>query len=488
MTPYRRVLAAMIAAFILLLAPARAEMDLTPYDRNAPENLMPGHLYAEAALLIDRDSGEVLFSKNSKVRMFPASTTKIMTLLLGIESGISLDEMVTIPAEAGNVPAGSSVIPVKPGDEMSFRDLLYSFMLTSGNDGANAVAVLVDGSLDAFVSHMNARAQELGLEGTHYVNAHGYHDTAHYTTAQDLASLARVAMENEIFRDVVAQPKWSVTVTRGGVTKTADVVSRNSLLQSGTKYYYPDCNGIKTGHHGKAGWCFVGSAERDGMRLICVVLNCAQEDEKWFDAARLFEYGFTRYADVPAAELLPRAARAFNTVQIEEAADGVETLELHLYDVSDGGATVRTIGDSEAALDSRAEQMAQSAEITWTRALKAPVGEGEIMGNVRCALPDGGEVKALLVAARAVAAPATPEPVIVTEAPRPAVTEAADELPAQNPEPVPAPADSGNAPLLIIGLLVLLLICAVAAVFAVNSAHRRKARRRRHAHRRGTGR
>ena len=138
---------------------ARAE-----YDMNQPQNLDPSHLYAESALLVDQDSGETLFSKDSRVRMYPASTTKIMTLLLALESDISLQAQVTIPAEAGDVPEGSSVIPVLPGDVTSFGDLLYGFMLSSGNDGANAVAVLVDGSIGAFVEHMNRRAGEIGCQ------------------------------------------------------------------------------------------------------------------------------------------------------------------------------------------------------------------------------------------------------------------------------------------------------------------------------------
>ncbi len=482
MTLYRKTLAALIAALLLIVTPAVAEPTLAPYDMNAPENLQPGHLFGESALLIDRDTGEVLFNKNGRVRMFPASTTKIMTLLLGIESGIDLDAQVTIPAEAGDIPDGSSVIPVKPGDVMTWRDLLYSFMLSSGNDGANAVAVLVDGGIEPFVDHMNARAAELGLEGTHFVNAHGYHDPNHYSTAQDLATLARAAMENETFRDVVAQPKWTITVSRGGETRNVDVISRNSLLQSGEKYYYPDCNGIKTGHHNKAGWCFVGSAERDGMRVICVVMNCKEENDKWFDAARLFEYGFTRYRDAPASELLERVADRFDTVEIEGAADGEQTLALKLYDVNDGGATVKTVDGSESALDWHAAQLAESAEVTWTRALTAPVGEGEIMGNVRCALPDGGEVKALLVAARDVNAPATPEPVVVTEPPATVAAETA--LPAQTDPP--APAVSGGSPALVLIVLALLLAGALAAAFKLNGARRRKARRRKRKRKKGT--
>ena len=107
----------------------------------------------------------------------------------------------------------------------------------------------------------------------------------------------------------VAAPEWTMSVRREGRTVEQEIVSRNTLLQTDEKYYYADCNGIKTGHHNKAGWCFVGSAERDGMRLICVVLNCEQEMSKWYDAARLFEYGFTRYEWVSAGTLIEAAWR-----------------------------------------------------------------------------------------------------------------------------------------------------------------------------------
>ena len=280
MAIFKRFLSALAAAALALCLTAGALGEGGGYDRNNPSNLQAEHLYAESALLVDEDTGEVLFSKNSRVRMYPASTTKIMTLMLALESDIPLDGPITVPQEAADVPEGSSVVPVKPGDVMSFSDLLYGFMLSSGNDGANAVAVLVDGSIPAFVEHMNRRAAELGCEGTHYVNAHGYHDAEHYTTAQDLALIARAAMRDPDFRKIVAAPRWTMTVQRDGGETSLEIISRNSLLQSGEKYYYPECTGIKTGHHNKAGWCFVGSAERDGMRVICVVLNCAEEMSK----------------------------------------------------------------------------------------------------------------------------------------------------------------------------------------------------------------
>lgn len=479
MTLLRRILAALIAALLILSYAAALSEGVAEYDINTPQNLTAEHLYAQSALLVDELTGEVLFSKNSRVRMYPASTTKIMTLLLALESDISLDSNVTIPQEAADIPEGSSVIPVKPGDVTSFRDLLYGFMLSSGNDGANAVAVLVDGSIEAFVRHMNARAAELGCEGTHYVNAHGYHDGEHYTTAQDLAIIARTAMTNPTFRQIVAEPNWRMTVTRDGQTAQLEVISRNSLLQSGEKYYYPDCTGIKTGHHHKAGWCFVGSAERDGMSVICVVLGCENENDKWYDAAKLFEYGFTRYIDVPGAELLERAAPEFNVVEIEGAAPGDETLKLALRDVEDGGATVKALDGSEAYLDELAEQLSWSAEIAETRENVAPVSAGEVMAEVSATLPDGGEVTALLVAERDVAAAPTPTP---APSPTPVPVATAVPQPASADERQNRSGGSGVAP--VAAALAALLVGSCGLLAVKLRADRRRRRRRRRAKRR----
>lgn len=478
MTLTNRALAALIAAFIFLSSmTVLADEAVAPYDMNAPEKLQPGHLYAQSALLIDEDSGETLFSKNSKVRMYPASTTKIMTLLLGIESDIPLEQDVTVPAEAADIMEGSSVIPVKPGDVISFKDLLYSFMLSSGNDGANAIAVLTAGSIPAFVERMNQRAEQLGMQSTHYANAHGLHDPEHYTTAQDLAVLARAAMQDDVFRDIVAQPTWTISVTRDGETRTAEIISRNSLLQKDEKYYYPDCTGIKTGHHNKAGWCFVGSAERDGMRLICVVLDCEGEFDKWYDAARLFEYGFTRYEDVSASSLMERALGAFDAVEIEGAAPGEETLALNLSNFEGGDATVKVVSGSDAAMEALASRLAESAQVEWTRTLSAPVSANEIMGNVRCVLPDGQEVRALLVASRDVAVAPTAEP-LITNTPTPAADEAT-RMPETAVQPVPQ-RRSGTVTFILV-LVVLLALLVVAVAYALREAKRRRRRKRRRA-------
>jgi len=471
----KRFLAVALAVWLCCAAvgPVRAE-----YDMNQPQNLEAAHLFAESALLVDQDTGEVLFSKDSKVRMFPASTTKIMTLLLALESGIGLEEQVTIPAEAGDVPEGSSVVPVKPGDVVSFADLLYGFMLSSGNDGANAVAVLVDGSIDAFVAHMNRRAGEIGCEGTHYVNAHGYHNAEHYTTAQDLALISLEAMKNPDFRKIVAAPTWTMHIQRDGKTVEQEIISRNTLLQSGEKYYYPDCTGIKTGHHNKAGWCFVGSAERDGMKVICVVLKCEEEMSKWYDAARLFEYGFTRYERVTEGALIDAAwKRHYGQIQVEDADpdDGLGgSLALNLSVGEGQGTTVPVVAGSEAALNAAVDRL---VSVQWTRDFTAPIEEGTVMGTLTCAV-DGVELEGTLTAARAVAAKPEPTPTpapVLTEVPR-------DPAPAvESSQPAPR---RGSGLVVFVVLLLVLSASAVAVVAALKRSKRRRRRRRRPVNRR----
>ena len=473
----RRFLAVALSVWLCCAAAAvgRAE-----YDMNQPQNLDPSHLYAESALLVDEDTGEALFSKDSRVRMYPASTTKIMTLLLGLESGIGLEDEVTIPDEAGDVPEGSSVVPVKPGDVMPYADLLYGFMLSSGNDGANAVAVLAEGGVEAFVARMNRRAAEIGCEGTHFVNAHGYHDSEHYTTARDLALIALEAMKNPDFRKIVAAPKWTMNILRDGKTVQQEIVSRNTLLQSGEKYYYPDCTGIKTGHHNKAGWCFVGSAERDGMRLICVVLKCEAEMSKWYDAARLFEYGFTRYERVTAKALIERAAASrFRRIQVENAdLDDGGSLELKLSVGEGAEATVPVIAGSEASMDAAVDRL---VSVAWERDFVSPIEEGDVMGTVTCAV-DGAPVQATLTASRSVAVKPEPAP---TGEPEP--TEAVKGSESAEMPPQPVRHKGSGAVIMVIPALVL-SASAVAVVAALKRAERRRARRRRPVSRRGQSR
>ena len=289
MTRLVRILAAAFALIITCSYISSLADGVAPYDQSNPQILTADHLYAKSALLVDERTGEELLSKNARVRMFPASTTKIMTLLLALESDIPLDAQVTIPAQAADIPEGSSVIPVKPGDVTSFEDLLYGFMLSSGNDGANAIAILTDGSIEAFVARMNRRARELGLEDTHFTTCSGlYDDGEHYSSAWDIAVMSRELLKHPFIKDYTTI--WLDSIRDGAF----ELNNTNKLV-----YWYPGCTGLKTGYTSTALFCLAASAEREGTEYIAVVLRCETPEQRSQDAKTLLNYAFANYRLCP---------------------------------------------------------------------------------------------------------------------------------------------------------------------------------------------
>ncbi len=391
-------------AIALLCGGALAE---TPADYNTkvPQMLREGHLYADSAILVDATSGDVLFSKNARARMYPASTTKVMTLLLALESGIAMDTTIVIPQAAAEIPADSSLIPVFPGDMMTFRDLLYGFMLTSGNDGANAIAVLVSGNVEAFVEKMNRRAKELGCEDTHFANPHGYHDPQHYSTALDLARIASEGVKLDAFRRISSAPNYVMNLQRGNKAMEQRVVNTNSLLKSDNTYYYPDCIGIKTGYHSMAGQCFVGAAERDGVRLVTVDLHSMGSVDKWVDTIRMFNYGFTRYTGYTMEQMFNFAGSKIATLRVSNAiaSDPYEgMLNLKIAQISDPEYVRMVENDNEAAMDEAINDFVTRCELTVTSDMVAPISKGEIIGRLKYLDQSGKQITALLVADRTI--------------------------------------------------------------------------------------
>ncbi len=255
---------------------------------------------AENTILIEQTTGKVLFAKNQDARTYPASTTKIMTALLALERG-KLQDTVTVGDEVKTIKLDSSKAALKPGQHITLANLLKGLMLPSGNDAAMTIAVYIgrktagnrsmaaDKAVQRFVDLMNARAKELGTTGTHFVNPHGYHNAAHYTTAHDLALIARQAMKSRYFREVV-QMRTAAATGIGKVNGTAMWVNTNKLIKPGGKFYYHYATGIKTGHTDEAGYCLVSSAAKGGMKVIAVVLKGA-EKEQWSDSIKLLQYG-----------------------------------------------------------------------------------------------------------------------------------------------------------------------------------------------------
>ena len=236
---------------------------------------------AAAAVLMDADSGRLLYEKNGEKRMLIASTTKLMTALVALEQG-GLQQEITVTG--GHMAEGSSMY-LRPGEKLTLETLLYGLLLSSGNDAALAVTECMGGAVP-FVARMNEKAAELGMENTHFANPNGLDDEAHYSTAEDMAKLAAAAMDDPVLRRVAS----TRTARIGGRTLT----NHNKLLSR-----VEGCVGLKTGYTKAAGRTLVSCAERDGVRLVAVTL---QDGDDWNDHASLYEQGFRVLRPVKAVE------------------------------------------------------------------------------------------------------------------------------------------------------------------------------------------
>ena len=236
-----------------------------------------------AEIAMELTTGTVLEEYNADAQLPMASTTKIMTAIIIIED-CDLDEVITVPNEA--VGAEGSSIYLKRDEQIDIRDLLYGLMLRSGNDCAAALAIHHSGSLEKFADIMNERAKEMGANSTNFKNPSGLPDSEHYTTAKDLCIITCNAMQNETFRQIVS--------TKNYTGKFRSYSNKNKML-----YNYEGANGVKTGYTVKAGRCLVSSAERDGMTVVCVVLNCP---DMYNRSAKILDDCFSGYRLVRISE------------------------------------------------------------------------------------------------------------------------------------------------------------------------------------------
>ena len=258
------------------------------FDDEHPENLKETFLYAKHACLINAVTGETLFEKDADSPAEPASTTKIMTLLTAL-SLCDPEQTVVIPDAAADVPADSTLVPVVPGETMTMQDLLYGMIIRSGNDAANAVAVLCAGSAEAFAEQMNQAAAELGMDNSHFVNAHGYTQEGHYTTARDLVKAARNGMTQPLFRQIVTCLKYTLPATEKRDSLVVNV--KWEIFDADSEYYLPHAAGIKSGYTSTAGFCYVGAYQENGVTLIAAVMGGRWRNMAWTDLKRLFAYG-----------------------------------------------------------------------------------------------------------------------------------------------------------------------------------------------------
>lgn len=239
-------------------------------------------IHSETACLINADNNQIIYEIQGGKRMFPASTTKIMNLLVALKHG-ALNSIVTVGPDAAGIRGSSLGLQV--GDQLTLRDLLYGMVTISGNDAAQAVAEHVGkGSAEVFMKWMNEETVAMGAHHTHFANPHGNHDPNSYTTACDLAIITAYAYRQSDFIDYVSHKAQEVKLINRGMSQK--LVNTNKLLG-----VYPGCNGVKTGFTEEAGECLVAAAKRGGVQLVAVVLN---SDDRWQDATKLLDYGFQK--------------------------------------------------------------------------------------------------------------------------------------------------------------------------------------------------
>ena len=256
------------------------------------------NIYSEAAILIDAQTGKILYEKDIHSRKYPASTTKILTAIIAIEQ-CSLDEKAIASHGAiFSIKSGYSIANIQEGESFTIRELLDVLMLQSANEAANVIAEHISGSTEEFAILMNQKAKQIGCLDSNFVNANGAHNENHYSTAYDLAMIAKYCMQNQVFRDLVQKQECKLPATE--IFEEERVFrNTNSLMQPNSRYYYPYCNGIKTGFTTPAKNCLISSSNKDGFELISVILHAESTEDgssaRYIDTINLFEYGYNNY-------------------------------------------------------------------------------------------------------------------------------------------------------------------------------------------------
>ncbi len=375
------------------------------YDPSHPENLEPDQLYAESAILITADTSEVIFDKDAYSVHFPASTTKIMTVLLGIIMVDDLYQTVTVSETAlYDIDSDSSTMGLQVGEEIRYIDVLYGTILRSGNDGANVIAETVSGSIASFVDLMNNTASLFGCQNTHFMNPHGLHNDNHYTTAYDMALIAREAMKNDLFRQIAGTTSY--TIARTNKQRKRTITTKTEYMLPGSeenpnKYFYPDATGIKTGSHSRSGYCFVGSASRNGVDLISVVFFTGRR-ARWADTIKLMDYGFSQYVSVTPLELYSMNPKTIETSGYSTS--DTKRGKVQLICRAKNNEAQPVIVTTKAEAERLAANIQDILLFQYTRDFVAPITAGEIMGTVTYFTDKGVSAEYDLIASRSVAA------------------------------------------------------------------------------------
>ena len=326
---------------------------------------------SESVILVERNTGKILYEKNAFEKKYMASTTKVMTAILAIEyCEDDLSQKATASYDAiVNIPSGYTKANIQIGEELSVEQLLYALLLPSGNDAANVLAEHVAGSIYSFSSMMNTKAQELGCTNTNFTNPSGLHEENHYSCCYDLYLIANYAMKNPIFRKIVSTTTYTLPETDKYPQSDRVLKNTNDLLNNSSKYFYSYAYGGKTGYTKYAKNCLISYAKKDDIDLICVVLGADSTNKdsiRYSDTIQLFNYGFENYK----FNLIKSAKDLITTIQISNGSKETKNLNLLLKDNISALVNVSDASNIEYSVETNSDE------------LLAPISSGEILGKV----------------------------------------------------------------------------------------------------------
>ncbi len=348
---------------------------------------------AEGAMLVNMDTGDILYQKNSDKKLYPASLTKLMTALVLFENTSDVDkEIVTVSEYAIRSLDGtdSSLGGLKIGEQLTVRQMLYVLLLSSANEGANAIAEHVAGDVESFCAKMNEKAAQLNMTGTHYANAHGLHDLNHYTTVSDMYKLTTEVLKHPVLKEIVYSTKYKLEATNKSPSRTFTTTNFMMLNNSerctaekykGQLYYYKYVKGVKTGYTDAAGRCLVSTASKNGYNYMCIIMNSPVYDDagrkiriEFGDTKALYEWAFNDFE--------------YRTVLNTDEIIGEAPVEL-AWDTD--FVSVVPSESLTAIVPKKADNSTLGRDINWYKdSYKAPIKKGDVLGE--CNITYAGEV------------------------------------------------------------------------------------------------
>ncbi len=329
------------------------------------ENLQELNLYSESCILIEANAGTILYGKNENEKMFPASTTKILTAIIAIEK-CNLDDAVIVQKSAiSSIPAGYSSAYLSEGEQVTVRDLLQVFLIHSANEAGYVLAEHISGSVSNFADLMNSKSKEIGCTNSNFVNPSGIHNENHYTTAEDLAKIASYCMKNKTFRSIVSMKKCTIAPTNKSDSRTYK--NTNDLINPSSKYYTPECIGIKTGYTSEAKNCLVAGFTKNGLNLISIVLGAPTiqgiSSTRCVDSITLCKYGYSNYE----MKKFATKGETISSIDIKNGSKETRTLDLIL--------------ENDVKLLSKGNSSESNLNISLKENLHAPIKANDIVGT-----------------------------------------------------------------------------------------------------------